>query len=61
MSKLLSTTEAAARLGISRRTVQLACESGEIRATKVGRDWLIAEKALNSFTPRHRGRPRKEE
>jgi excisionase family DNA binding protein len=59
-SKLLSTTQAAAALGIPRRTVQQLCDTGKIRAEKIGRDWLIKESALNKFTPRKRGRPRKE-
>lgn len=58
--KLLSTTQAAALLSIPRRTVQQLCDTGEIRAEKIGRDWLIKESALNNFIPRRRGRPKKE-
>lgn len=57
--KLLSTTKAADLLRIPLRTVQQLCATGEIRAEKIGRDWLIKETALNHFTPRRRGRPRK--
>lgn len=60
MHKLLSTHQAAACLGIDIRTVQAACKSGQLPATKFGRDWQIRERDLNRFTPRRRGRPRKE-
>lgn len=58
--KLLTTTEVAARLGVTPIRVRAMCQNGDLPAEKVGRDWLIKESALNKFTPRRRGRPRKE-
>lgn len=60
MSKLLTTTEVAARLGVTPIRVRALCENGELPATKFGRDWQIKERDLNRYSPRRRGRPRKE-
>ncbi|MFA5391763.1 MAG: helix-turn-helix domain-containing protein [Candidatus Omnitrophota bacterium] len=57
--KLLTTTQAAARLQISERRVLQLIKKGDLPATKFGRDWQIKERDLNAFTPRRRGRPRK--
>lgn len=44
--KFLSTTELAAILGISRVAVFKKIKKGEIKATKVGRNYVIAKKDL---------------
>lgn len=52
-SKLLTTTQAAVRLGISSRAVRLACETGRLPASKTpdGR-WQIPAQAVSKGTPR---------
>ena len=60
MPKHLTTTEAAARLGVTAIRVRALCESGDLPATKFGRDWQIKERDLTRFSPRPVGRPRKE-
>ncbi|MBI2450811.1 MAG: helix-turn-helix domain-containing protein [Parcubacteria group bacterium] len=47
--KLLSTTEAAKILGISRVAVFKKNRSGEIRARKVGRNFVIDERGLSDI------------
>jgi excisionase family DNA binding protein len=37
----IDTTEAAARLGLSRRCVQDRCSTGRLPARRVGRIWLV--------------------
>ncbi len=54
--------EAAPLLGLHPQIVKLRCESGEIRATKPGRCWLIPQSAIQEHltsrgmavaTPKH--------
>jgi excisionase family DNA binding protein len=52
-----TTTEAAAFLGITRQRVSQLCASGELPATKIGRDWLIDPEVLKRFRRRPLGRP----
>jgi len=59
-AKLLTTREAAARLGVTPIRVRALCEKGELPAVKFGRDWQIREKDVTRFSPRKVGRPRKE-
>jgi len=41
-SKLVTTTEAAGRVGISRRYLQRLCLDGRVPgAERIGRDWLV--------------------
>ena len=44
---LLTTKEAAGRLGISERRVRVLLEQGRIRGQKIGVQWLIEEKDLH--------------
>lgn len=60
MPKLLSTTEAAARLQVTERRVLQLIKSGELPASKFGPVWQIKERDLTRFSPRPVGRPRKE-
>jgi len=56
---LITTTEAATRLGvIPRRVIQLI-EAKRLKAAKIGRDWLIDERNLAAVADRKPGRPRK--
>lgn len=57
--KILSTAEAAARLGVSRRRVQALISEGRIPAAKHGRDWIIREPDLKRLVLLPTGRPRK--
>jgi excisionase family DNA binding protein len=53
----LTTPQAAERLGISIVRVQQLIRGGRLKATKVGRDWLIQEQALKAVAVRKPGRP----
>ncbi len=56
----ITTTEAAARLGITPRHVRHLIKIGQLPAVKAGRDWLIEEKNLKQAEARRKpGRPRK--
>jgi excisionase family DNA binding protein len=58
-AKLLSTDEAATRLGVSRRQVQTLIKQEKLPATKVGRDWFIRASDLRLVKERPKtGRPR---
>jgi excisionase family DNA binding protein len=57
MEPLLTTTQAAERLGVSRRRVLAMIRSGRLRAERIGRDWLIAEADLALVQERKPGRP----
>ena len=48
LMNLLSTNEAAQRLGVSARRVLALIEKGKLAAQKVGRDYAIEERALES-------------
>jgi excisionase family DNA binding protein len=57
---MLTTTEAAERLGISKRSVARLIKRGRIAAEKRGRDYLIEEAEVERAQTRPgRGRPRK--
>lgn len=55
---LISTEQAAADLGVSRRRVQALIKSGRLKATKVGRVYVIRPKDLESVRVRKPGRPK---
>jgi len=57
----LTTAQAAERLGLAVRTVQVYCRSGRLKATQLGRDFAIDPKELERFAkiPRKVGQPRK--
>jgi excisionase family DNA binding protein len=57
--KLLTTKEAAARLGISVMRVQQLIWEGRLPAEKMGRDYFIKEDDLKLVAERKPGRPRK--
>ena len=54
---LITTTAAAAKLGITPGLVCRYCRSGKIHAVKVGRDWLIDADRLHEFTANPVGYP----
>jgi excisionase family DNA binding protein len=58
VAKLLTTTEVAEELFISKRRVQALIKAGRLPAKKVGRDWLIKRTDLDLVADRRPGRPR---
>jgi excisionase family DNA binding protein len=56
-SGMISTQDAAARLGVTRRRVLALIADGRLPAQKLGRDWLIEEKDLAKVEDRPPGRP----
>jgi excisionase family DNA binding protein len=60
MAKLLTTSEASERLGVSERRIRSLITEGKLAATKFGRDYSIEESALSKVTIYgKRGRPPK--
>jgi excisionase family DNA binding protein len=58
--KLISTAQAAERLGVSTRRVVFLIHAGRLKAKKIGRDWIINPKDLELIwkdRPRESGRP----
>jgi excisionase family DNA binding protein len=58
-TELLSTAEAAERLGLSVRAIQKMIEGGRLPARKVGRDYVIDPSALENIPKQAAGRPAK--
>ncbi len=61
LGRSLTVSDAAQRLGLSVAMVRRYCESGEIPATKIGRDWSLRQRDVELFAakPRRRGRKKK--
>lgn len=57
--ELLTTKEVAERLGVSIRRIQALITSGNLPATKLGRDYVIKESDLKLVEDRKPGRPSK--
>jgi excisionase family DNA binding protein len=57
--KLLSTTEAATHLGISKRRVLALISEGRLPALRVGGRFVVREKDLAAYRPLPTGRPKK--
>jgi excisionase family DNA binding protein len=57
---LLTTKEAAEKLGVSVRRVQAMITDGSLPASKLGRDYVIKETDLKLIENRKPGRPPKE-
>jgi excisionase family DNA binding protein len=60
-TKLLTTAEAADRLGISEVRIRQLCQDGRL-GRKIGRDWLFTAEEVESFRRQSRptGRPAKD-
>jgi excisionase family DNA binding protein len=56
---LITTAEAADRLGLTVRAIQKMIEAGRLAAQKVGRDYLIDPGALENIPKQASGRPPK--
>jgi len=59
MNKLLTTQQAAERLGISDARIRQLILNGRLPAQKLGRDLFIEESNLKLVSDRKPGRPRK--
>ena len=57
--KIISTAEAARRLGVTPNRVRALIEAKRLKAFKYGREWLIDPKDLEAVKVRKVGRPRK--
>jgi len=57
--KMIGTTEAAKRLGVSSNRVRALIESGRLKAQKIGREYAINPADLKTVQNRKAGRPRK--
>jgi len=57
---MLTTAQAAERLGVSPRRVRAMIASGQLLADKPGRDWLVGELALEAVRKRATERPKKD-
>ena len=55
---IISTAEAARRLGITANRVRALIEAKRLKAIKVGREWLINPKDLAAVSNRKPGRPK---
>ena len=54
---LLTTNDAASRLGVSQRRVIALIQDGRLPAQRIGRDYLIEERDLKLVSDRKPGRP----
>lgn len=59
MDKLISTKEAAEKLGISLRRVQALVTSGRLPAQKIGNSYVMREDDLALVKERKAGRPKR--
>jgi excisionase family DNA binding protein len=57
--KVISTAEAAKRLGVTANRVRALIDAKRLKATKLGNVWLIEPKDLEAVRQRKPGRPRK--
>lgn len=60
MTTLLTIEQAAERLGISQSLTRRYCREGKLQGFKLGSRWVVTQQAVETFTPRRRGRPSKE-
>ena len=58
MKDLISSKEAAEKLGVSLRRVQALITSGRLPAQKIGNSYVVREKDLEIVKDRTPGRPR---
>jgi excisionase family DNA binding protein len=57
---MLTITQAAERLGLSRQRIHVLIKEGRIRAEQAGKIWLITPEEVRKFKrkPRNGGRPK---
>jgi excisionase family DNA binding protein len=56
MTRFLTTSDAAAKLGYTLQHVRHLIRTGQLHARKIGRDWLIDVKSLNHVLEKRHGR-----
>ena len=57
--KYLTTKQAAKIVGVDNSRIRQLILAGQLKAIKIGRDWLITLKALKAVKARRPGRPRR--
>jgi excisionase family DNA binding protein len=57
---LLTTAEAAARLGYTTGRVRQLARDELLKGQRIGRDWVFYESVVTAFNRPKKGRPRKE-
>ena len=57
-TKLLTTAQAAAVLGVSAHEARRLCRVGLLPAQRLGRDWLVREQDAREYVRGRRGQPR---
>ena len=61
MSEFLTTKEIAEKLGVSVRRVRQYIENNQLKAEKIGRDYMVRENELKNIQINEKaGRPKKE-
>ena len=55
----MTTAQAAKKIGVKLRRIQQLVEKRELKAVRIGRDWLIDSDDVAAFTRRPVGRPKK--
>jgi excisionase family DNA binding protein len=55
--EVLTISQAAARLGLSRKTLWLQINRGALRATQVGSVWLVTAVELDRYARENKGKP----
>lgn len=58
VNKYLTTKQAAERLGVTPGRVRQIVSAGDLRAEKIGRDIVIAEREIRRYKRPRRGRPK---
>ncbi len=61
MKDLISSKEAAEKLGLSLRRVQALITSGKLPAQKIGNSYVVKESDLEFVKERKNGRPKKQD
>jgi excisionase family DNA binding protein len=59
MTPLLTTSEVASFLAVSRRSIRLWAECGELRGIKIGRQWRFREVAVQKWIAERELDPKK--
>jgi len=54
--EIMSLTQAAARLGLSRETLKVQARRGKLRATKIGNIWTVTAAEVQRYEVEHKGR-----
>ncbi len=55
--QLLTLSQAAERLGLSRKTLWLQVDRGVLHATRIGSVWVVTESEMERYSREHKGKP----